>query len=73
MAELARVYEAAGLAFDPQAQQGARETLRRQARDRFGRHRYRREDFGLTRELIEGELGFYRRRFDIPFEEEAAS
>ncbi len=72
MAELARVYEAVGLDFDVQAEQLAREALRRQVRDRFGRHQYCREDFGLTRDLIEGELGFYRRRFNVPFEEEAA-
>ena len=72
MAELARIYESVGLAFDSQVEERARETLGRQTRDRFGRHRYRREDFGLTRELIEDELGFYRRRFDIPFEEARA-
>ncbi len=71
--ELGRIYEAVGLEFDGQAEQHARDALARQSRDRFGRHRYRLEDFGLTPTLIEERLGFYRKRFDIPFEREMTS
>ena len=56
LAELARIYEVVGMAFDSDAQGRARETLRRQERHRFGRHRYRREDFGFTRDGIEEDM-----------------
>ena len=69
IAEVARIYRAAGLPFDERVAQAAEATRQRNVQHRYGKHVYRLEDFGLTREDIETQTAFYRRRYGIPYEQ----
>ena len=68
IAQLRRIHRHAGRELDDAAERAARARARQQVRGRYGRHHYRLEDFGLDAERIEAEFGFYRERYDIPFE-----
>ena len=48
------------LAFDRETQDGMKDLLRKQKKDRFGHHVYRAEDFGLTSNGIDDALAKYR-------------
>lgn len=69
IAELARIYEFAGIPFPDRARQAAQQARARNVQHKYGRHHYRLEDFGLSPEIIECELGFYRERHHIPHEQ----
>ena len=68
MAELAKVYERAGIPFGPDARQAAERTASRNVQHRYGRHVYDAGSFGLTREAIENSMAAYRQRHGIPIE-----
>ena len=68
MAQLAKVYERAGIPFDPDAVSAAERTASRNVQHRYGRHVYDADSFGLTREAIENRMAPYRRRYGIPHE-----
>ena len=68
MAQLAKVYERAGIPFGPEALQAAERTASRNVQHRYGRHVYDADSFGLTREAIENRMAQYRRRHGIPYE-----
>jgi hypothetical protein len=68
MAEIARIYQDAGLELNQQAIVSAQKTSQRNVQHRFGKHTYDLADFGLTREQIEKEYAFYRQRYGIPYE-----
>ena len=70
IAQLERIYEKGGVAFDEGTARAARELKSRQVQHRYGRHKYRLEDFGLSNEQIEADFGFYRERYGIPIESE---
>jgi len=68
IAEVARIYDFAGIDFDAGVESAARAMTQRNVQNKYGRHRYRLEDFGLSNESIDFEFAFYRKRYDIPFE-----
>lgn len=68
IAQVARIYKAAGLPFDQRAAEAAEATSKRNVQNRYGKHVYHLKDFGLTREDIEQQTAFYRRRYGIPYE-----
>jgi hypothetical protein len=70
IAEIARTYEVAGLSLSEDARNAMESARKHNAQHKYGRHVYRAEDFGLTRESIEATLGTYRSGFDITPEEE---
>lgn len=61
--EARRIYAAADLAFERETEDAMKDLLKKQRKDRFGKHVYRAEDFGLTSEGIDASLATYRRRF----------
>lgn len=61
--EARRIYAAADLSFERETEDGMKDLLKKQRKDRFGRHVYRMEDFGLTSEGIDSALAKYRARF----------
>jgi hypothetical protein len=69
MAQLERIYAKAGLSFDEASARAADEQSHSQTQHKYGRHRYRLEDFGLSNEQIERDFGFYSERYRIPVEE----
>ncbi len=66
--EVERVYAKAGIPFDDISRASVTATKKKNVQHRYGRHRYGLGDFGLSPEQIEHEFGFYRERYDIPFE-----
>lgn len=66
--QLRRIYSAAEVVFDAEAEKNAAKLLQRQTQDKYGRHIYRLEDFGLSQRQIEQDFGSYRKRHAIPFE-----
>ncbi len=58
-----RVYAAAELPFERETEDGMKDLVHRQRKDRFGHHVYRTEDFGLTAAGIDSALAGYRARF----------
>ena len=69
MAQVRRIYQAAGLTLNVEAEMAMRALLARDRQHRYGRHVYRHTDFGLSRALVEETLGDYRKRFGIRREE----
>lgn len=68
VAQLRRIYGKAGIVFDHDTERHARDLLTRQTKNKYGRHSYRLDDFGLTEDQIERDFGSYRKRYGIPFE-----
>lgn len=66
--EIQRIYEFAGLPFTPAVVEAARNTSERNVQHRYGKHSYRLADFGLSKDDIEKQYGFYRQRYGIPHE-----
>jgi hypothetical protein len=67
-AELRRVYEFLGEPLAPPAEAAMRAWLRDNPQHKYGRHRYRLEDFGLARDEVARAFADYRARFGIPDE-----
>ena len=68
MSQLQRIYEKAAVPFDENARTLAQDVVVASPKNRFGRHRYQAESFGLSDEGIEERLKFYRVLHAIPFE-----
>ena len=66
--ELRRVYGAAGIDFTAEAEAAALAVARRDTKDRYGRHVYSPDSFGLDDESIDEATEFYRRACRIPHE-----
>lgn len=62
---VARIYAFADLEVDDAARARVEATRERSPQHRFGRHRYRLEDFGLEARDVEATFAAYRRRFDL--------
>lgn len=68
MAPVRRIYEFAGLALTPQALAAMDDSRKRNVQNRHGVHRYRLEDFGLSKAQIHRDYAAYREHFQIPEE-----
>ncbi len=68
IAELRRICEHAGIAFDDEAEREAARCLAANPKDRFGRHIYRLGDFGLSEQVVDEAFAAYREQHEIPFE-----
>lgn len=67
------IHRFADLEFGEAEAQAVRDTSQREVQHRHGHHHYSLEEFGLDADTLERELGFYRARYEIPFENEASS
>jgi hypothetical protein len=65
LAQIERVYRFAGVPLTAPVRQRIEEARRTNVRHKYGRHSYRLEDFGLTRNMIAQEFAVYRGRFDV--------
>ena len=68
LSQLRRVYAKAAIPFDSLAETRAKDIVATSPKNRFGRHVYQAESFGLTDDVIEERLKFYRALHSIPFE-----
>lgn len=68
MAQLRRIYDRIGLEFDHEAERIARQYLKKNPKNRYGKHTYRLSDFGLNGEVVERQFADYRAQHAIPFE-----
>jgi hypothetical protein len=68
IAQLRRIYDFAGIAFTADVERAARAMQARNVQHKYGRHRYRLEDFGLAREQLDRDFAFYRERYGVPTE-----
>ena len=68
IAELRRICEQAGIAFDDEAEREAARCLEANPQNRFGRHIYRLGDFGLSEQIVDEGFASYREQHAIPFE-----
>ena len=62
------IYDFIGMEFTDRAKSAMQSWLDSNAQHKHGAHKYSLEDFGLTETQVEEQLGFYRARFNIPFE-----
>ena len=67
-AELRRICERAGIAFDSDAERRAERCVEANPQNRFGRHDYRLADFGLSERVVDDAFSSYRAEYAIPFE-----
>jgi hypothetical protein len=68
VAEVRKLYAALDLPFTAEAEKGMGRTREDNPQHKYGRHRYRLEDFGLSSEGVEPLLARYRRRFGVRHE-----
>lgn len=68
MFQLQRIYEVAGIDFDNEATALAEQHVAANPQNRFGKHHYRLEHFGLSEQLIDETFATYREAYAIPFE-----
>ncbi len=66
--ELRRIYAKAFVPFNEEAEQCARRLLERQIKNKYGRHIYDAEEFGMSHDQIEQDFGSYRDHYAIPDE-----
>jgi NAD(P)-dependent dehydrogenase (short-subunit alcohol dehydrogenase family) len=69
--EVRRIYAAAGMTLEPEAEAAMKTLLGRQVQNRHGRHVYRTRDFGISPAAIDETFADYRGRFAIPREKTA--
>ena len=67
--ELARICELAGIDFDDDAEREAVRFLTANPPNRYGKHNYRLEDFGLDKHAVDEAFAAYREAHAIPFEQ----
>jgi hypothetical protein len=60
-----RIYEHFGLELTPAVEQGVRDYLAANPRDKHGAHRYTLEEFGLDRDEVDAAFADYRERFGV--------
>ncbi len=68
LGQLRQVHRKAGIDFDDEAMQIAEKYMSRNPKNRFGKHAYRLDDFGLDEQTIEENFSSYRAKHEIPFE-----
>ena len=68
LAQARRIYEFLGATLDPTVEARMRLWLGKNPQHKYGRHRYRLEDFRLDAAALEASFAPYRRRFEIPSE-----
>ena len=68
LGQLRQVHRKAGIDFDDEAMQIAEKYMDRNPKNRFGKHAYRLDDFGLDEKTIEENFSSYRAKHEIPFE-----
>ena len=68
IAEVRQICERAGIGFDSNDERAARQYLAANPKDRFGKHDYRLEDFGLSPEVVDETFAAYREAHGIPVE-----
>ncbi|MXX96468.1 MAG: sulfotransferase [Rhodothermaceae bacterium] len=66
--QLREIYEWIGINFDDEAVRQAGQYIKANPQNRFGRHSYSLNDFGLSEEVIEEHFSGYREKYTIPFE-----
>ena len=68
LGELRRIYRAAEIDFTAEAEEAAMAVSRRDTKNRYGRHVYSPDSFGLDDKSIDEATGFYRQAYRIPHE-----
>lgn len=68
IAQVERVYEAAGARLAPEAKSAMEASRKVNRQHKYGRHEYSLADFGMTEDDIEPRIAAYRARFDVPYE-----
>ncbi|MXZ77738.1 MAG: sulfotransferase [Acidimicrobiia bacterium] len=68
MAQLRRIFEVAEVEFDDEAKKLAEQYAAANPQNRFGKHNYRLEHFGLSQQAMDEAFAAYREAYDIPFE-----
>ena len=68
IAQLQRIYEVAGVDFDDEARGLAEQYVAVNPQNRFGKHNYRLEHFGLSQQAMDETFAAYREAYEIPFE-----
>jgi hypothetical protein len=68
LAEVARIYEAAGLELTREATDAMEASRKVNKQHKYGRHKYSLADFGMTRDDVEPRIARYRARFNVPYE-----
>ncbi|NRB39914.1 MAG: sulfotransferase [Pseudomonadales bacterium] len=66
--EVKRIYKFSGLEFDQSVMNSVTANKKINVQNRFGKHKYDIADFGLSKDSIENEYSFYRKRYAIPHE-----
>ena len=66
--QLRQICGAAGISFDDEAQGLAEQYVAANPQNRFGKHEYRLEHFGLDEAVIDEAFAAYRETYAIPFE-----
>lgn len=68
MAQVARIYQAAGLELTHEAAKAMEASRKVDKQHKYGRHKYSLADFGMTKDDIEAPLARYRAHFRVPYE-----
>lgn len=68
IAQLRRIYEVAGVGFDDEARALAVQYMAANPQNRFGKHNYQLECFGLGQQVMDNTFAAYRDAYAIPFE-----
>ncbi len=68
MAEVERVYDAAGMELTVEAKSAMEASRKVNKQHKYGKHKYSLSDFGLTKDDVESRIAAYRARFNVPFE-----
>jgi hypothetical protein len=68
IAQIARIYETAGMKLTPEARDAMEASRRVNKQHKYGRHTYSLADFGVTRDEVESRMSAYRKRFNVPYE-----
>jgi Sulfotransferase family len=66
---LSRIYDFLGLDLGPMGRNGLRRWIEVNRPGAHGAHRYSAEQFGLSKEQLRSDYGFYTRRFDVCIED----
>ena len=65
---IAAIYNAAGLEFTAKTKNELKQAMTNNKKDKYGKHRYRLEDFGLTSASVQQAFSVYVNDYNIPAE-----
>ena len=68
IAQVERIYEAAGAPLTPAAREAMVSSRKVNKQHKYGRHKYSLADFGMTKDDVESRIAPYRARFNVPYE-----